>query len=122
MSYIFPKGFLKIEGEPCNNCNKISLYELNVSKQDIRCNKIFCVSCEICTECEKEISNPNNLCKKCYCSICGQEYYSVMMHVDFDSMNEVNKDECRKHHINDCTTRKQKELDMFNGLANMDIN
>ena len=116
------KKVLPIRGESCSVCNKQTLYELDVPKQDIICNKIFCASCEICCECEKEISNPNNLCKKCYCPICGIEYYFTISHTDFDSIDENNKDEWRKHHVDSCEQKRQRELDMFNSLASMDLN
>jgi hypothetical protein len=125
MSYTFPKGSLRLRDEFCSSCDKEALYELDVTDEDKRCDKIFCASCERCWDCEEGRSTPEIFCSKCFCSKCGEDYYKIitMMKpmVEYETIEEAEKTMCMITHNNMCQGRAQPVSDMMKVLEMMDL-
>jgi len=109
-TFTFPKNSLKIKNEPCNGCNQCALYELDVEDEHILSNKMFCASCNMCTECDEQKSTPENFCSECYCPKCGNDYSSLIQH--FDMMDYIMQNEYRKQHVIDCKGREMPVHDL----------
>ena len=121
-NFIFPKNALRINNEPCGKCNQCALYELDLEDEDMLANKIFCLACNVCTECEEVKSTPDNVCSACYCPKCSHDYYFLIEHMD--NMNTNMKWDYKMMHIYNCNGRikpVQDITDMFNSVS-MDTN
>jgi len=86
----YPENVKLVKCHSCDVCGKCTVYRMK-NTNNPKAFFCLCGSCIYCMKRESQ-STPDNLCKSCYCQICGKNKYIKI------NEGELNKYECAEIH------------------------